>query len=67
MLNACGKFPQARGDEPDPALALSGVSGDGRQLLSLLLDVDDNRRVSVEDALKQPWFSEVRASLRSCA
>jgi len=53
---------QATGDEPDPTLALSGVSESGRDMLSRLLDVDDDRRISVQDAMQHPWFSEVRPS-----
>ena len=41
-------------------LALSGVSDSGCDLLSRLLDVDDDQRMSVEDAIQHPWFDEVR-------
>ncbi len=60
MLTVHGWTPQAAGEEPDPACALRGVSESGRHLLSRLLEVGDDRRISVEDALQHPWVDEVR-------
>ena len=58
---------QAGGEEPDPdpADAVDGISEDGRNLLSVLLDVDEERRLSVEDAIQHPWFGEVRLAGRA--
>ena len=62
VLTAYRRIPQAAGYGLDPMLALSGVSESGRDLLSRLLDVDDDRRISVQDALRHPWVREVRPS-----
>lgn len=50
---------QAAGIELDPTQGLDDISESACDLLSGLLDVDEDRRLSVEDALQHPWFQEV--------
>ena len=56
MLDKLRLTAQAAGNEADPALACHGLTEAARDLLSRLLDVDEGRRITVEDALQHPWF-----------
>ena len=44
--------------------AIPDLSDSGRSLLMGLLDVDEGRRLSVEEAVQHPWFDEVRPNCR---
>ena len=47
---------QAAGYEADPVLACHELTEAARDLLSRLLDVDEGRRITVEDAAQHSWF-----------
>ena len=50
---------QAAGGEPDPARGCLGISEMARDLLSGLLNVNEDSRMSVRDALRHSWFKAV--------
>ena len=65
LMTTSGWALQAAGWELNPVDGIADLSEPGRSLLMGLLDVDEGRRLSVEEAVQHPWFDEVRPNCDS--